>query len=83
MDKNEKMKNALAVRCGLQKERYKENVRKAVCENYTKDDEIAELRKMVAKLCEIIKEADSAEFLKYHNYVESIKAKEKSDLMLI
>ena len=74
----EDKKDKLAKINGLDKERYEDKVRSAVREEMFPEDEIAILRKAVAKLFELVSylhpdEIDNAEFAEYNALVENIK----------
>ena len=74
----EATKDKLSRMNGLEKERYEDKVRGAVRNEMFPEDEIAILRKAVAKLFEIVAtlhpgEINNAEFEEYNALVESIK----------
>lgn len=74
----EDKKDKLAKINGLDKERYEDKVRASVREELFPEDEIAILRKAVAKLFDLVAslhpdEIDNAEFAEYNALVENIK----------
>ncbi len=78
----EDKKDKLAKLNGLDKERYEDRVRASVRKEMFPEDEIAILRKAVAKLFELVAflhpdEIDKAEFEAYNNLIEAIKEANK------
>lgn len=78
----EERKDRAAKINGLEKERYEDRVRASVRDEMFPEDEIAILRKAVAKLFEIVAslhpdEIDKAEFEAYNNLIEAIKEANK------
>jgi hypothetical protein len=78
----EERKDRAAKINGLDKERYEDKVRAAVREEMFPEDEIAILRKSVAKLFELVAslhpgEINNAEFAEYNNRIEEIKNKKR------
>mgnify|MGYP006874652710 CR=1 FL=1 len=74
----EERKDRAAKINGLDKERYEDKVRASVRDKMFPEDEIAILRKAVAKLFEIIAvlhpyEINNAEFKEYNDRIEAIK----------
>lgn len=75
---NDSRKDRAAEINGFEKERYEDKVRAAVGELMFPEDEIAILRKSVAKLFELVAslhpdEINNAEFAEYNALVENIK----------
>lgn len=67
---------------GFKKERYEDKVREAVREEMFPEDEIAILRKSVAKLFQLVSylhpdEVNHEEFDEYFNLVEKIKEEQR------
>ena len=76
----EETKNKLAKANGLSQELYEDRVKADVRKEMSADEELAILRKAVAKLFEIVStlhhdEINNAEFAEYNNLIESIKQK--------
>ncbi len=77
------LKDKLASINDLDKERYEDKVREAVRNEMFPEDEIAILRKSVAKLFELVSylhpdEVNHEEFDAYNALIESIKEKQKN-----
>ena len=75
----EAMKNKLAKANGLSQERYEDLVKEDVRKEMSADEELAILRKAVARLFDIVAtlhpEIDNAEFAEYNALIEAIKQK--------
>jgi hypothetical protein len=76
----DEIKDKLAIRNGLGKERYGDRVREDVRKEMSADDELAILRKAVAILFEVVNtlhhdEISHPEFIAYNQRVEEIKKK--------
>lgn len=80
----ESMKNKLAKANGLSQERYEDKVKEDVRKEMSADEELAILRKAVARLFDIVAtlhpEVDNAEFEEYNALVEQIKHRHKEVL---
>lgn len=83
---SDKLKNSIAQKNGLTKERFVESVRSDIRNELklSTDDEIAILRKAVALLFDIVStlhpEVNNAEFAEYNALVEEIKSSAKKTL---
>lgn len=76
----ESMQKKLSKKNALTQELYEDKIKEDVRKEMSADDELAILRKAVAKLFEIVStlhkdEINNAEFAEYNNLVESIKKK--------
>ena len=78
----EAMQKKIAKKNALTQELYEDNVKADVRKEMSADEELAILRKAVAKLFEIVStlhqdEINNAEFAEYNELIESIKTKHK------
>ena len=82
---NDSMQKKLAKKNALTQELYEDNIKADVRKEMSADDELAILRKAVAKLFEIVStlhqdEINNAEFAEYNELIEAIKTKHKAML---
>jgi negative regulator of replication initiation len=78
----ESMQKKMAKKNALTQELYEDKIKEAVRKEMSADDELAILRKAVAKLFEIVStlhkdEINNAEFAEYNELIEGIKRKHK------
>lgn len=78
----ESMQKKMAKKNALTQELYEDKIKEDVRREMSADDELAILRKAVAKLFEIVStlhkdEINNAEFAEYNELIESIKRKHK------
>lgn len=81
----ESMQKKIAKKNALTQELYEDNIKADVRKEMSADDELAILRKAVAKLFEIVSVLhndviNNAEFAEYNELIESIKTKHKEML---